>query len=498
MTGKRRKGRDPVIPPQPPSPEPPDDALVSDGEDATASEAAGTSATSEVQDASTPEAEAEQAPDADAEQAPEVETDQASEADIDHAPEPAPAAVEPVATPRMSRRQARIARKRQQRRRIGMVGGSAIAAGVLVIAGIGAFVGDKVATSGHNPGQDQTTVLFQLQAPDRTASASALLAYDSTNGQGLEVLVPSRLITDVCGYSTQKFGSVLALPGGDAASRQTLSMVLGDATVDGSWILQPSQLGKLIDLEGGITTDVDVDVVQHTAGGGGNVLVQSGANEELNGSQAVRYATYSTSATADASNQLARLQQVIDATAAALPPTTTRVEAMLRQLGPGGGSTIGVARLADFLVGFAAAERATGKLLPTDLPISLIDAGGAPSYRVDVPRTQALVANSLSKSVPADAKGDHPTVELLNGVGSPGLVATACPRLAANGLTYAGSQNAPSFNNPRSTIEVSTSNIDIGYQVASALQLPRSDVRRSTVQQSVADAIVTLGGDYRP
>jgi hypothetical protein len=154
--------------------------------------------------------------------------------------------------------------------------------------------------------------------------------------------------------------------------------------------------------------------------------------------------------------------------------------------------------MADFLVGFAAAERATGKLLPTDLPVSLIDAGGAPSYRVDVPRTRTLVANSLSKSVPSGSSGAHPTVELLNGVGSPGLVATACPRLAAHGLTYVGSQNASSFNNPTSTIEVSNSNIDLGYQVASALQLPRSDVRRATVEQSVADAIVTLGGDYRP
>lgn len=464
MTGKRRKGRDPVpTPPPPPVPETPESPESPESPQPTA--------TPEPKETPRPEV---------------------------SAPPSRPSPEPMVIAPRASRRQARLERKRQQRRRIGLVGGSAIVVGVLVLAGIGVFVGHAVVTSNSSPAQDQTTVLFQLQAPDRSAEASALLAHDSSNGDGLEVLVPSRLITDVCGYSTQEFGAVLALPGGDAASRQALSAVLGNITVDGSWILQPGQLSKLIDLVGGVTVDVDVDVVQHTSGGGGKVLVPAGANRKLTGVQAVEYATYSTFAHSDASNQLARLQQVIDATATALPRTATAVAALLRQLGTGGSSTLGTTRLADFLVGFAAAERATGALLPTDLPVTTVDAGGAPSYRVDTTRTEALVANSLAKSVPAGANDAHPTVELLNGVGSPGLVATACPRLAAHGLTYAGSRNAASFNNPTSTIEVSNSNVDLGYQVASALQLPRSDVRRTTIDQSIADVIVTLGGDYHP
>jgi hypothetical protein len=88
-------------------------------------------------------------------------------------------------------------------------------------------------------------------------------------------------------------------------------------------------------------------------------------------------------------------------------------------------------------------------------------------------------------------------VFLLNGVGTPGLVATTCSRLAAKDLTYVGSKNAASFNNPTSAIVVSNSNIAIGYEVADALKLPHSDVRRTTQTQSIADVIVTLGGDYR-
>jgi len=340
-------------------------------------------------------------------------------------------------------------------------------------------------------------VLLQLQAPDHTAEASVLLAHDSATTKGnAEILIPSRVIADVCGYNSLNFGEVLGLPGGDVASRQALSSMLENATIDGSWVLQPAQLTKLVNLVGGITVDVDVDVVQRTGGGGGRVLVPAGVGRHLNGVQAVEYATYSTSTRADASEQLTRLQRVIDATATGLPSTPTAVSALLRQLGPGSGSTIGATRLGDFLTGFATSERGVGTLLPIDLPTSLIDAGGAPSYRVDTAGANKLAATNLAGSLPADAGKPRPTVELLNAVGTPGLVATACPLLAAHNLTYAGSGNA-AFDNQLSTVVVSNNDIDLGYRVADALKLPRSDVRRTSVNQSVADVIVTLGRDYK-
>jgi hypothetical protein len=438
MTGKRRKGRDPVPPPAPPPPVEPSPR-----------------------------------------------------------PEPSPQPEPLVVAPRPTRRQVRADRKRKQRRRIGIAGGSMIAVGVLIVVGVGVFVGNKVVTDHHdNPTDEQTTVLFQLQAPDGTATASALLAHDSSNGQGVEVLLPARTITDVCGYGSESFGSTLSLPGGPTASRDAVSAMLGNITVDGSWVLQPAQLAKLIDLLGGVSVNVDVDVVQPTAGGGGKVLVPAGSNRKLSGEQAVEYATYSTSARADAAVELARLQQVLDATTAALPRSATAVAALVRQLGAGGTSTLGADRLSGFLAGFGDAERVSGQLYPTDLPVTTLDGGGAPSYRVDSTQAGTLVSQRLAKSVPAGQESTRPTVELLNGVGSPGLVRTACPLLAANGLAYAGGQNAGSFNNPTSTIAVSDANIALGYRVASALHLPRSDVRRTSFDQSVADAIVTLGNDY--
>jgi anionic cell wall polymer biosynthesis LytR-Cps2A-Psr (LCP) family protein len=412
-------------------------------------------------------------------------------------PPPSPSV---VIAPIPTRRQARLERRKQQRRRIGVTGGIAIAVVVLIVIGAAIFGAHRLASKKSGPSRTQTTLLVQLEAPNHTALSSVLLAHDPKQNMGVEVLVPARIISDVCGYNSLNFGDILALPNGEVASRQALSSMLGNITIDGSWILPPAELAKLVDALGGITVDtVDVNVVRPTGGGGGQVLVAAGSNVHLNGNQAVEYATYTASPHEAAEAELARLNEVVDATVAALPRTETAIAALLRQLGPDGASSIGATRLAGLLAGLASAERVAGHVLPTDLPFTQIDAGGAqPSYRLDPVGAKGLVTNSLAASVPPGANVKRPSVELLNGVGTPGLVATTCPKLAAHHLTYAGSGNAASFDIATSTVEVSNSNVDLGYQVAAALGLPNSDVRRSSEDQSVADAIVTLGRDYKP
>lgn len=402
-----------------------------------------------------------------------------------------------VIAPQRSRRQARLERKKQQRRRIGLAGGSAIAIAGIVVIALVAFGVNKAVTSGGGKTRSQSTLLLQIVGTDGNAVTSALLAQDPAHDTGAEVLIPSRVITDVCGYNSLSFGDILSKPGGDASSRQALSAMLSNITIDGSWILSEAQLATFIDKLGGVTVDVDVDVVQPTGGGGGRILVPAG-KQHLSGTQAVEYATYTASPREDASLQLARLQQVIDATALALPRSATSIAASLRQLGTAGASTLGVTKLSTFLLGFAVAERGTGTLLPTDLPTTVIDSGGAPSYSVATADADALVKNNLAESLPADAGVHRPTVYLLNGVGSPGLVATTCARLTANKITYVGSKNAASFNHPTSSIVVSNADVPLGYQVADALKLPHSDVLRTDQTQSIADAIVTLGRDYHP
>ena len=141
-------------------------------------------------------------------------------------------------------------------------------------------------------------------------------------------------------------------------------------------------------------------------------------------------------------------------------------------------------------------------MFPTDLPVVPIETGGAAtSYRADTSKTgiPLLVSTRLADSVPADVNSQHATVFLLNGTGAVGLVGTACSKLANNGFTYVGSDNAPSFSNAPSEVEIfSTSTISQGQQLARALGLRLSDVRRGTLNQDVAKFVVILGGDYKP
>jgi hypothetical protein len=401
-----------------------------------------------------------------------------------------------VIAPPVTRRQARLNRRREQRRRVGLLGGIAIAVVAIIVVATLAFGVHKVVTHNNGTTRTQSTVLLQIEGPGSTAAASILLAQHP----GVEVMIPSRVMTDVCGYGSQNFGDVLALPNGVTASRQALSAMLNGVTVDGSWVLSPAQLAKLIDTVGGVTVAVDVNVLRHVAHGRTQVLIPAGPNRKLNGTQAVEFALYNTSSTADAAAEEARLQLVVDAMVQALPRQSSEVAADLRLLGVGGTSTLGSARLTTLLMGLAAEDRSANGVLPTDLPVTPVDAGGgAPSYRVLGSGVDQLVSEKLSNSVPADANKAHQSVELLNGVGTPGLVLTACPRLEARGFTYAGSGNAATFNNPKSSVEIksdSDADISVGDEVARALGLPTGDVVRTTDDETVADVIVVLGNDY--
>jgi hypothetical protein len=411
--------------------------------------------------------------------------------------ESAPAAplVVPGVAPRVTRRQARQLRRRRRRRRLGAAGVAIVVVAVAVVAAVVAFGVHHVVTNPSTPKRHQTTVLLQLQqAGGHDAAASVLLAHDSGATEGVELLVPSRLIANVCGFGSEPFGTVLGQPNGVTVSRQTLSSILDGVSVDGSWVLDPQQLAQLVDKVGGVDVAVDVNVVQHTSHG--DVLAIPKGDRQLSGVQAVQFATYSASAGEDASAQLDRTRRVLEALVRKLPASTAEVTADIRSLGSSAQPTIGAARLAAVLVGLKADQAKSGGLYPSDFPVTPIDSGGAPAYGVDDQKVTQLVDQRLAASKPASS-GSQVSVELLNGIGTPGLVATACPKLAAHGLVFAGSGNADTFTNPHSQVQVgSDSQAALGQQVAKALGLPTSDVRVQQFGQSVADAVVILGKDY--
>jgi len=404
----------------------------------------------------------------------------------------------PVAT-RKTRRELRAERKRQQRRRIGAAGIAGIVVAALIAAAAITFGVQKAGSHDKKQPLGQTTLLLSVAAPDRSAAETVLLAHDSKAHAGVELLIPARLLTQVCGFGNQPLGRVLALPGGEQLSRGAVSDALGGVKVDGSWVLTTGQLSTLINEVGGITVDVDTDVIEKKPDGSRVLLIQRGPQQHLTGTNAVAFATYSVG-NQDAAANLVRLQSVLDGLLAALPRSESAVKRLVTSVGGGATSTLGAARLAALLTGLAADKRANN-VLPADLPVVKIDAGGPPAYRADDAQVHSFVQANLAASLPPGAGAVRKRVFVQNGVGTPGLVGTACSRLVHAGYVFAGSGNAVNFGFKTSKVLVFSNTVaaaTLGNDVAHALRLPETDVAVSPQGQNVADVVVILGKDYKP
>lgn len=400
-----------------------------------------------------------------------------------------------------TRRELRAERRRQRRRRLGAGGIAGVVVVVLaLLAGGGFFVHN--ATSGPSkPNDPQQTMLVALTGGDGTAVASLLAAHQPSPRAGFEMLIPSRLLTDVCGFGTQQFGSIFGLHGGAALASATLSQVLDEARIDSTLTLSQTQLARLVDAVGGVVVDVDTDVITTTSGGSRVVSIPKGPGQRLNGANAVLFATYVAQGEPPAAS-LPRFQSVFEAMITALPRKVSAAAGVLRsaQVDPATASSA-----AALFTGLAADDRAK-QFLSEIMPSQPIDSGtGTPSYRVDVPNLHSLVASQLAKSLPPGDVSQQPSVLIQNGVGHPGLVQSACTRLLPAGFTFAGSGNASSFGHKTTQIFVFPSSPDdlvrvtrFGDRVADLLKVPRSDVLASTQGNNVADVLVILGADYKP
>ena len=367
-----------------------------------------------------------------------------------------------------------------------------------LLAGGGFFVHN--ATSGpEKPTDPQQTMLVALVGNDRNAAASMLIAHQTAPRAGFEMLIPSRLLTDVCGYGSQQFGHVFTLPDGAKQAASTLSQVLGDVRIDSTLTLTQTQLGRLVDGVGGVVVDVDTDVIV-TSGGSRVVAIPKGPAQRLNGANAVLFSTYVAAGEPPAAS-LPRFQSVMEALILAWPKKVASVASALRTAQVGSGAASTAASLFAALAADARATRLLTEIIPSP-PIA--SGGGTPAYRVDPNALKGLVSSQLAKSLPADDVSKRPSVLIQNGVGTPGLVLSACNRLLPAGFNFAGSGNAPSFGHRTTQIFVFPQTPDDlvrvtkdGDRVADLLHVPRSDVLASTQGNNVADVVVILGNDYK-
>lgn len=395
----------------------------------------------------------------------------------------------PRSKPQPGSRAKRRAEQRRKRRKVA----TAVVSALMLVAAVTGIVlvvrsGDDGAAPSE-PKRTQQTVLFQIKGPNGTAVGSTLLVHDPATSQGAGILVPPQVVTQVPGVGSMTFGKALQVAG-TTGSANALADLLG-IVVDGSWVVDGVSFQKLVDGIGGVSVDVDREVVR-----GQQVLVAAGP-QKLNGSAALTYATFLAAGEQEQARQ-SRLQTVVDATLLNLP---REVVPVLTKLGTGSQTTTSPSRLQELIRGLKADDD-KGNLQYRVLPVIPVSSPNDEIvFRVDAQGVRGLVDEVLAASVPAGARAEGNRVLVLNGVGTPGLGAVVREKLLPAGFVFVGSRNAPRFDYTETEVlikEPTADAIAAGRRVARAMGVPESSVKTSDQIGTIADMVVIVGADFKP
>jgi anionic cell wall polymer biosynthesis LytR-Cps2A-Psr (LCP) family protein len=346
-------------------------------------------------------------------------------------------------------------------------------------------------------GPIQPTLLFMLKQSDGIAVGDSLLSVGGRTGRANFLTIPSDVVMDAATGGALPFGEIARLPDANAAAN-ALSDSLG-INVNASVSLDTLAFSGLVDAVGGVKVDVDVDVVETQADGSKVVLIAAGKQQLLEGPQAAAYATYLAPGEPEEA-RMARFTLVLRDVISKLPSDDVKVESIFTGLGASAKSTVPSAQLAAFFVRLHS-DVLTDNISYKNLPVKSYDTGGAPAYVVDQDAAAALVASDFPDAVRTPGPNSRVRVLVQNGVGTPGLNASARQLLVDAGFTYVNGANAPALGQAKTAIIVPDSgsaSLTWGTDIATALRVPPTAVQVAATGQTVADVIVVLGADFRP
>ncbi len=351
--------------------------------------------------------------------------------------------------------------------------------------------------SASAPAHPQPTLLLQVRGDDAVAVSNTLLSVGGPLGRATMIGIPQNTLVDVATGGTLPFGEVARLPGADT-SADALSDAIG-VDVDGTFVLDRAAFSALVDAVGGVTADVDVNVVQTDADGSETIVVAAGDDQLLQGPAAAAFATYLAEGETEEA-RIARFTQILRLTLAKLPEDKKAVETVLGQLGASAQPSVPFDQIAAFLVRLRA-DIVADDVVYKNLPVKSIDSGGPAANRVDNEATAAMVADLLPEALRTPGPNSKVRVLVQNGVGSPGLNAQAREELVGAGFTYVNGGNAAEFGKATTEIvlpDATAESLQWGADIAQALGVPASAVAVADSGQSVADVIVVLGSDFKP
>lgn len=341
----------------------------------------------------------------------------------------------------------------------------------------------------------QGTAMLQVRGSAGDSVASALLADDPVHHTAAMIMIPNRVMTGTEPGRQTMFGQALQGSGGPVDSRRALSDLLG-VRIDDSWMLDQTAFSRLVDRIGGITTDIDVDIVAQR-GGKSAVVVPKGPHRKLDGAGAAAALSYRP-AGKDELSSMARVQAVLRAVVAQLPAGGTKVADLAGALGSGSDVTdvLTVPRIVDGL----RFEQAAGRATFSTLPVLAIGTGAGLTYRLEPVATTHLVGQVLAGSARIGRPELGNRVLAINGAGIPGFGSSVRDRITRAGFTLIDARKEATKRTQTVIIIFDTTSQSTvrASQLASALGLPQAPVRVAERMQNIADLIVAVGSDFKP
>lgn len=356
--------------------------------------------------------------------------------------------------------------------------------------------GSPSATASASPKPLQRTLLLQVRDGDLLAVDNVLLGAGGGPDRGVFLFAPPGLLVDVPGAGTLPLGETARLPD-TLASVDAMSDLLG-VRIDGGFVLDRLAFAGLVDAAGGVPVDVQRAMVVPGPDGKPAATIPKGA-QTLDGIAASYYVTTLLPGEKE-SARIARFSDVFMKVLADLPDDPERMRQVITSLGALARSTIPNDELATTLLELQREVKAQRAVQET-LPSTLVRAGEEEIYLLDQRKADTLVRSLLPEAVLAPGQGKRVRVLVQNGVGTPGLGASARDQLVDAGFAYVNGGNASSFGNAKTLVIVpddSPGSRERGTAVAEALGVPATALRVAAAGQSIADVVVVLGADFRP
>ena len=402
----------------------------------------------------------------------------------------------------------RATRRAQQRRRRRLRRLGVVAAIVAVGFGVWAIPWDSLndrspapvpsaspTAASEAPRPKQDTLLLVRTAVDEGPAAGITLLTTSTEPDGTTVIfVPDGTLVDIPGFGLDRLGLAQQY-GGAALVEASVENLLG-IDVDHTAQISDSGLAALLARTGGLDIEVDQRLVARNEDGSAEVRFEPGA-QFLDGPRLVEYWSFRERGESEL-DTFPRQQKVWgQLLLAASDPAV--VEALVSDGAPQLETSADTEFLAALLTGLAeAAERGTldYTLVPVT-PFGAEDDTGGVTYRADPEGIERLAEGALAPSVPGNGGAEAVRIQVLNGVGTPGIGQEVDRRLEGAGFRIVLTDNARSFDFTETRILVyreDEESLAAAEQVQERLGVGTIQISRQP--QSVVDLTIVVGSDF--